>query len=115
MLRPEVYEIVSDLAEADNISVSKTAGILVEAALANRSLWDQKTRKRIKPEMMKDASFSSVTRADMLDGLPENVSAELVQKSTVPATKTEEPEPELDAELLTLAKKLQALKQLDLL
>ena len=45
---------------------------------------------------------------------PENVSTELVQKNTVPATKEPEPEPELDAELLALAKKLQALEQLGL-
>ena len=113
MLRNEVYEIVQDLAVQDNISVSKAAGILVEAALAHRSLWDQKTRKRIPAGMTKDPSFMSVTKADMLDGLPENVSTELVQKNAEPVTK--EPEPELDADLLALAKKLQALKQLDLL
>ena len=55
MLRTEVYEIVQDLAVQDNISVSKAAGILVEAALANRSLWDQKI-KGIPAGMTKDPS-----------------------------------------------------------
>ena len=113
MLRPEVFEIVQDLADADNISVSKTCGILVEAALAHRSLWDATTRKRIPQEMTKDPSFRSVTRADILDVIPEEKTVELVQKNAEPLTKTDEPE--LDAELLALAKKLQALKQLDLL
>ena len=109
MLRTEVYEIVQDLAVQDNISVSKAAGILVEAALANRSLWDQKTRKRIPAGMTKDPSFMSVTKADMLDRLPENVSTELVQKNTVPVTKEPEQEPELDAELLALARNFKLL------
>lgn len=111
MLRPEVFEIVQDLADADNISVSKTCGILVEAALANRSLWDASTRKRIKPEMTQDPTFRSVTRTDILDVVPETRTTELVTEKQEPKTE----ESELDDELMALARKLQALKQLDLL
>ena len=110
MLRPEVYEIVNDLAEQDNITLSKTCGILVEAALAQRSLWDATTRKRIKPEMLDDPHYKSVTKSDILDVVPEGRKTELVTKKAEPLTK----DTELDPELLALAKKLQALKSLDL-
>lgn len=110
MLRPEVYEIVNDLAEQDNITLSKTCGILVEAALAQRSLWDATTRKRIKPEMTQDPHYRSVNKTDILDSVPENRTTELVTKKAEPLTN----DTELDPELLALAKKLQALKSLDL-
>ena len=113
MLRPEVFEIVQDLALADNITMSKTCGILVEAALAQRSLWDQNTRSRIKPEMTEDATYKSVTREDIIESVPETHTKELVQKNTVPSTKTEDLD--LDPEMLALVKKLKTLKALDLL
>ena len=111
MLRPEVFAIVQDLAVADNITMSKTCGILVEAALAQRSLWDQNTRSRIKPEMTEDPHYKSVTREDIIESVPENRTTELISKKAKPLTE----EPELDDELMALARKLQALKSLDLL
>ena len=111
MLRPEIAEIVEDLAEQDNLSASKVCGILIEAALAQRSLWDRETRKRIPSDLGSDPHSKSVNREDIFESLPPTVVAEKVM------TKTKQPEQDLnlDPELLELAKKLQALKALDLL
>ena len=111
MLRPEILEIVQELAEDDNLPLSRTCGILIEQALVSRALWDNKTRKRIPKEATEDPHYKSVTKNDIIDSLPDGVETELVTKKAEPL----ENDIDLDPELLALAKKLKALKQLDLL
>lgn len=108
MLRPEIYSIIEDLRDEDNLSDSKICSILIEQALVERSLWDKDTRKRIPKEATDDASFKSVTKTDILDGieLPPNVTVQTTTKHERPQTE--------DPEILELAKKLQALKAVGL-
>ena len=87
MLRPEVYDIVKELADEDKLSNSKTMSILVEQALVSRSLWDAKTRKRIPKEVQSDPHFRSVGKIDLLDGLPENVDIKTYHKNQQPELK----------------------------
>lgn len=115
MLRPEVYEIVKELAEEDNLSDSKTISILVEQALVERSLWDSRTRQRMPKEVTDDPHFKSVNRTDILADLPEGVQVETVMTKNTNQQPQSEPTIELDDELLALAKKLKALKALELI
>ena len=97
LLRPDVYEIVKELSEEENITLSKVCGLLVEQALVNRGLWDKK--RKIKPSMSPDAK--SLHRLDVLD-----------TKLDTP----KDPEPtELDPDDLKLLKKIKALKEAGIL
>ena len=97
LLRPDVYEIVKELSEEENITLSKVCGLLVEQALVNRGLWDKK--RRIKPSMDPDAK--SLHRLDVFE-------------TKVPEPKDPEPT-ELDPEDLKLIKKIKALREAGLL
>ena len=109
MLRPEIWEIVEELRDEDNLSDSKICAILIEQALVNRALWDKKTRQRLPADTGSDPASKSLNKTDILEGieLPEGVTVQTT-------TKHQQPETE-EQELMEIAKKLRLLKQLEMI
>jgi hypothetical protein len=90
LLKPRVLEIVKELSQDQELTLSKTVALLVNEALEARGY---STKPTPKPSVLKDIK------------IPDNVTQELVTKKT-------EPLPAIDEDFL---KKIQMLQSLGLL
>ena len=97
LLRPDVFDIVKDLSDEENITLSKVCGYLIEQALVNRGLWDKK--RRIKLTDTPEAK--SLHKTELFDAAIPDV--------------PKDPNTELEPDDLKLLMKLKALKQAGLL
>ena len=113
MLRPGLHEVVEELADEQNLPLSRVCGYLIEQALVNRGLWDEELRKRIQKEdiVEKSPAAASFNKTDLLD-IKGVSSVETVSSNT---KNQEIDKTNIDPQLLAMAKKLQTLKELELI
>ena len=121
LLRPRVLEVVEDLSEKEDFTLSKTVSMLVEEALISRGLFDkgyrtgnrealalQKEEQKLQTELEREEGLER--DEDGYFFRPEEVSG-LGKHVTLVAKKTQA----IDDEDLALLKKIKALKDVGLL
>ena len=115
MLRPGLYEVVQELAEEDNLPISRVCGYLIEQALVNRGLWDEKLRERIAQGdvVEKSPATASFNKLDLVEN--KMVEQVISNNSSLSEKNSDSNKIEITDDLLALAKKLKALKALELL
>lgn len=105
LLRQQVLELVKELSEETDLTLSKTVAQLVEEALEARGLYDSKYHRgkgkfKEEPRSMSDVIAGAVAHT--------GVRSQLVSRNTEPLDQT-------DLDLLTKLKKLKALEEAGLL
>ena len=121
LLRPTVLEIVKDIGEQEDLTLSKTVSMLVEEALISRGLFDkrykagnreavalQKEEQKLETELEREEGLERDEEGYFFR--PEEVSGS-DKHVTLVARKTQQ----IDEEDLELLKKLKALKAVGLL
>ena len=111
LLKPEVLEVVKDLTEELDLTLSKTVSKLVEEALEARGTYSrEQPRKRKTVDNTASINRTDTLHSSVLTGidLPQDIRQTTVTKKTQPLEDN-------DLELLTKLKKLQALEAAGLL
>jgi antitoxin component of RelBE/YafQ-DinJ toxin-antitoxin module len=129
LLRPTVLEIVKDIGEQEDLTLSKTVSMLVEEALISRGLFDkrykagnreavalQKEEQKLETELEREEGLERDAegyffRPEQVSGAPRTVSGKYV---TLSAKKTTPLEPD-EYDLLVKLKKLKALEEAGLI